>query len=611
MSGLRPFTDPPPAAASVDEAIAALVRAGPGDARARRRRTAARRPPARRGSRCCRTTPSHAGRGAARPPAAGAPRAAPRRWSPARSGSPCAAGRTTVEPVDAVPAPATTSRDAALVDRAAAGAAFEAVRRLELLLDRWGADPPSALRSGGLGVRDLRATATALHLDEPTVALLVETAAGAGLITTVADGAGNPVWLPTDLFDAGSCARPRSAGSRWSGPGSTARGCPGWWAPATRPARRGTRWPRSSPAVHMPETRRMTLAALAALPPGEVLAAGTGVPSRRRAARRGSARGARGCAPTRCSGRSPRPRPWASPGSTAWRRTPAGCWPTTTRPRRRPGRAAARAGRARAAPGRPHRGRTRPAGVRARPAAAAGRRRGVARRRRRLPLHAGVGARAPWTSAGRPPSCTSSSASVSRTPVPQPLEYLVDDTARTFGTIRVGHAEAYLRADDETALTELLHHPQAAGLGLRRLAPTVLVSSTPARRPPPPAARPRRRARGRGGRRHRPRRPARPAPGPDPARAPPGAGPARARRGPVRAAYGRGRLGRHRDPGRRPGRRPPGPPARSRPRHRAASLAALRDAAEVGAVGRHLLRRQPRHPHRAGRRARCRSRAAC
>jgi hypothetical protein len=69
--------------------------------------------------------------------------------------------------------------------------------------------------------------------------------------------------------------------------------------------------------------------------------------------------------------------------------------------------------------------------------------------------------------------------SVSRTPVPQPLSYLVDDTARTFGTVRVGHAEAYLRADDETALTELLHHPKAGVLGLRRLAPTVLVSTTP------------------------------------------------------------------------------------------------------------------------------------
>ena len=69
--------------------------------------------------------------------------------------------------------------------------------------------------------------------------------------------------------------------------------------------------------------------------------------------------------------------------------------------------------------------------------------------------------------------------SVAATEVPQPLRYLVDDTARTFGTIRVGHAEAFLRADDETALTELLHHPKAAALGLRRIAPTVLVSDTP------------------------------------------------------------------------------------------------------------------------------------
>jgi Helicase conserved C-terminal domain len=68
---------------------------------------------------------------------------------------------------------------------------------------------------------------------------------------------------------------------------------------------------------------------------------------------------------------------------------------------------------------------------------------------------------------------------VSRTPVPQALSYLVDDAARTFGTVRVGHAEAFLRADDETALTEVLHHPRASSLGLRRIAPTVLVSTTP------------------------------------------------------------------------------------------------------------------------------------
>jgi len=68
---------------------------------------------------------------------------------------------------------------------------------------------------------------------------------------------------------------------------------------------------------------------------------------------------------------------------------------------------------------------------------------------------------------------------ISRTPVPQPLTYLVDDAARTFGNVRIGHAEAFLRADDETALTEVLHHPRATSLGLRRIAPTVLVSSSP------------------------------------------------------------------------------------------------------------------------------------
>jgi predicted DNA-binding transcriptional regulator YafY len=50
---------------------------------------------------------------------------------------------------------------------------------------------------------------------------------------------------------------------------------------------------------------------------------------------------------------------------------------------------------------------------------------------------------------------------------------------RTFGAVRVGQAESFLRSDDETALTELLHHPKVGPLGLRRLAPTVLVSDTP------------------------------------------------------------------------------------------------------------------------------------
>ncbi len=100
-------------------------------------------------------------------------------------------------------------------------------------------------------------------------------------------------------------------------------------------------------------------------------------------------------------------------------------------------------------------------------------------------------------------------AGVSRTPVPQPLTYLIDDTARTYGTVRVGHAEAFVRADDEAALTELLAHPQAASLGLRRLAPTVRHQHRAARRPAPPAARAGRGTRRRGARRLAARRPTR------------------------------------------------------------------------------------------------------
>ena len=71
-------------------------------------------------------------------------------------------------------------------------------------------------------------------------------------------------------------------------------------------------------------------------------------------------------------------------------------------------------------------------------------------------------------------------ARAARTEVPQPLRYLVDDVARTFGTVRVGVAESFVRSDDEAALAALLADPRSAGYGLRRIAPTVLVSSEPA-----------------------------------------------------------------------------------------------------------------------------------
>ena len=69
----------------------------------------------------------------------------------------------------------------------------------------------------------------------------------------------------------------------------------------------------------------------------------------------------------------------------------------------------------------------------------------------------------------------------SATAVPQPLEYLVEDTASRHGRLRVGAAASFIQSDDESALAELLSGPKAARLGLVRIAPTVVISTAPPR----------------------------------------------------------------------------------------------------------------------------------
>lgn len=64
----------------------------------------------------------------------------------------------------------------------------------------------------------------------------------------------------------------------------------------------------------------------------------------------------------------------------------------------------------------------------------------------------------------------------SRTPVPQPLEYLVGDIARRHGQTRVGSVSAYIRSDNSVLLDTMLADRTLAALQLRRLAPTVIVS---------------------------------------------------------------------------------------------------------------------------------------
>jgi len=64
----------------------------------------------------------------------------------------------------------------------------------------------------------------------------------------------------------------------------------------------------------------------------------------------------------------------------------------------------------------------------------------------------------------------------SKTPLPQPLEYLITDVAKRHGKLRVGVAHTYLRCEDEGVIAQILHDRQLEGYGLRKLAPQVLVS---------------------------------------------------------------------------------------------------------------------------------------
>lgn len=64
----------------------------------------------------------------------------------------------------------------------------------------------------------------------------------------------------------------------------------------------------------------------------------------------------------------------------------------------------------------------------------------------------------------------------SRTPVPQSLTYLIDDVARRHGRLRAGMAQSFVRSEDPALLAEVLATPVAERLALRAVAPTVAIS---------------------------------------------------------------------------------------------------------------------------------------
>ncbi len=380
-------------------------------------------------------------------------------------------------PTDSPPPLATVEQPEDRTTRTAVGAAFDVVRRVEVLLDEWGRTPPGALRSGGLGVRDLRAAARLLQVEEPVAALLVEVAAEAGLLA-VASPTGAEVWLPTGAYDEWCRLDPAH---RWVELATA------WLRTARLPGLVGSKDAsgRTANALapglvdsHAVDSRALVLGTLAELPAGLALASGTGVPSL--VARASWLRPRRPATQERLVG-------WAVSEATELGVLGLGALPEAGRllVAGEPAAAAAalaallpapldhvlvQADLTAVAPGpllpdlaaRLHQ----VADVESRGGATVFRFSSASVRRA---LDVG------WSAA----DLHEFLASVSRTPVPQPLSYLVDDTARTHGTLRLGWAEAFLRCADESVLTALLSHRGVEHLGLRLIAPTVVVSTTP------------------------------------------------------------------------------------------------------------------------------------
>jgi len=159
------------------------------------------------------------------------------------------------------------------VDAVAAGAVIDLLRELDVLLQTLGVAPVSELRSGGLGIRDVKRLAKATGIDEPRLGLILEIAAAAGLIASgmpdpePPDGDG-PYWAPTVATERFSAMSPAE---RWHLLATTWIDLPG------RPALIGTRGPDAKPygaltdslySTAAPLDRRLLLGMLSGLPPG-------------------------------------------------------------------------------------------------------------------------------------------------------------------------------------------------------------------------------------------------------------------------------------------------------------------------------------------------------
>ena len=63
----------------------------------------------------------------------------------------------------------------------------------------------------------------------------------------------------------------------------------------------------------------------------------------------------------------------------------------------------------------------------------------------------------------------------SKTPMPQPLEYLIADVAKKHGKLRVGNTSSFIRCEDTALIAQIMNDKKLEVLALRRIAPEVVI----------------------------------------------------------------------------------------------------------------------------------------